>query len=97
MPSCPPHTPNPHTHTPTKAPPGAQACFGCEAPPEAQGVNSCTEGCVMWSQHLRRWEGGGGQRRKKLRVPMDQKKEKGKRRSGHRRRENKDDQKRAPK
>ena len=56
-------------------------------------MNSCTEGCVMWSQHLRRWEGGGGQRRKKLRVPMDQKKEKGKRRSGHRRRENKDDQK----
>ena len=28
--------------------------LGNEAPPEAQGVNSCTEGCVMWSQHLRR-------------------------------------------
>ena len=90
-------TPQTHIHTPMKAPPGAQACLGCEAPPEARGVNSCTEGCVMWSQHLRRWEWGGGQRRKKLRVPMDQKKEKGKRRSGHRRRENKDDQKRAPK
>ena len=23
-------------------------------PPEAQGVHSCTEGCVLWSQHLRR-------------------------------------------
>ena len=20
-------------------------------------MNSCTEGCVLWSQHLRRWEG----------------------------------------
>lgn len=90
-------TPQTHIHTPTEAPPGAQAYFGCEAPLEAQGVNSCTEGCVTWSQHLRRWDGGGGQRRKKLRVPVDQKKEKGKRRSGHRRQENKNDQKRAKK
>ena len=28
-----------------------------EASLEAQGVNRCTEGCVLWSQHLRRWEG----------------------------------------
>ena len=52
-------TPNPnrfqHTHRPTKAPPGGQTCFGNEAPLEAQGVNSCTEGCTRWSQHLRRW------------------------------------------
>ena len=36
---------------------GGQTRFGNEAPPEAQGVNSCTVGCVLWSQHLRRWEG----------------------------------------
>ena len=49
--------PQSQTHTPTKAPPRGQTRFGNEAPPEAQGVNSCTEGCVLWSQHLRRWEG----------------------------------------
>ena len=52
-----------------------QARFGNEAPPEAQGVNSCTEGCVLWSQHLRRL----GQRRKGSQVLMDQKKENGER------------------
>ena len=54
-PQLPPHIPN--TCTATKAPSGRQTPFGNEAPPEAQGVNSCTEGCVLWSQHLRRWEG----------------------------------------
>ena len=30
-------------------------CFSRQPePPEAQGVHSCTEGCVLWSQHLRR-------------------------------------------
>ena len=55
MPSYPPSLP-PQKHTATKAP-GGQTHFGNEAPPEAQGVNSCTKGCVLWSQHLRRWEG----------------------------------------
>ena len=45
---------NSPSHT-SKALPGGQTRFGNEAPPEAQGVNSCTEGCVLWSQHLRRW------------------------------------------
>ena len=49
--------------------------LGNEAPPEAQGVNSCTDGCVLWSQHLRRL----GQRRKGSQVLMDQKKENGER------------------
>ena len=57
-------TPNPPTHTPTKTPPGGQTCFGNEAPPEALGVNSCTEGCVLRSQHLRTWWGGGGRAEK---------------------------------
>ena len=44
---------NSPSHT-SKALPGGQTRFGNEAPPEAQGVNSCIEGCVMWSQRLRR-------------------------------------------
>ena len=44
-----------------------QARFGNEAPPEAQGVNSCTEGCVLWSQHFKRWEGVGGREGRSLR------------------------------
>ena len=55
MPSYPPSLP-PQKHTATKAPRG-QTHVGNEAPPEAQGVNSCTEGCVLWSQHCRRREG----------------------------------------
>ena len=42
-------------------------CFGNKAPPEAQGVNSCTEGCVLWRQHLRRWEGAVGREGRNLR------------------------------
>lgn len=34
--------------------------FGNKSPPEAQGRKSCTEGCVMCIQHLRRWGGGSG-------------------------------------
>ena len=44
-----------------------QTRFGNEAPPEAQGVNSCTEGCVLWSQHLRKWEGAVGREGRSLR------------------------------
>ena len=40
---------HPHIHTPTKAPPRGQTRFGNKVPPEAEGVNSCTEGCVLWS------------------------------------------------
>ena len=36
-------------------------------PPEAQGVNSCTEGCVLWSQHLRRRDGAVGRGGRSLR------------------------------
>ena len=36
-------------------------------PPEAQGVNSCTEGCVLWSQHLRRQDGAVGRGGRSLR------------------------------
>ena len=44
-----------------------QTHFGNEAPPEAQGVKSCTEGCVLWGQHLRRWEGAVGRGGRSLR------------------------------
>ena len=40
--------------------PEGQTHFGNEAPPKAQRVISCTEGCVLWSRHLRRREGAVG-------------------------------------
>ena len=49
--------PTKHTYTHQLGHPGGQTRFGNEAPPKAQGVNSCTEGCVLWSQHLRKGEG----------------------------------------
>ena len=67
IPIYPPH-PQSQKHTPTKALPGGQTRFGKEeASPEAQGVNSCTEGCVLWSQHLRRREGAVGREGRSLR------------------------------
>ena len=56
-----PHSQTHHTYT------RGQACFGNEVPPEAPGMNSCTEGCVLWSQHLRRWEGVVGREGTSLR------------------------------
>ena len=62
-----PHPVNSPNHT-SKALPGGQTRFGKEeASPEAQGVNSCTEGCVLWSQHLRRREGAVGREGRSLR------------------------------
>lgn len=58
-----PHPSNTDTHTHRlRHSQGGQACFGNEAPREAQGMNSCEEGCVgCGAQHLWRW----GKRRKK--------------------------------
>lgn len=49
--ATPPHPPptHPPTHTHTKAQAGWEACFGNEAPREAQGMNSCKDGCGLWS------------------------------------------------
>ena len=55
--SYPPSSPALPPTSPNKTLPGGQTHFGNEAPPEAQRVISCTEGCVLWSQHLRRGEG----------------------------------------
>ena len=56
MTSYPPH---PQMHIQLRHHRG-QTRFDNEAPPEAQGVNGCTEGCVLWSQHLMGWEGAVG-------------------------------------
>ena len=47
--------------------PEGQTHFGNEAPPKAQRVISCTEGCVLWSQHLRKGEGAVGREGRGLR------------------------------
>ena len=65
--SYPPSSPALPPTSPNKTLPGGQTHFGNEAPPEAQGVNSCTEGCVLWSQHLRRGEGAVGRGGRSLR------------------------------
>ena len=77
IPSYLPTPPKPPNHT-IKALPGEQTGFGNEAPPEAQRVISCTEGCAVESAPLE-GGGGGGQRRKESQVLMDQKKENGER------------------
>ena len=59
-PALPPTSPN-------KTLSGGQTHFGNEASPEAQGVNSCREGCVLWGQHLRRREGAVGREGRSLR------------------------------
>ena len=48
IPSYLPTPPKPPNHT-IKALPGEQTGFGNEAPPEAQRVISCTEGCAVES------------------------------------------------
>ena len=60
-------------------------------------MNSCTEGCVLWSQHLRRWEGAVGRKGRSLRSWWIRRRKMGRGDQDTGDKKTKDDQKRAKK